>query len=243
MPPGIGDWTPDQDVWELYHLDEDWTQSHDLSAQMPEKLAQMQETFSIEAAKNSVYPVGGGLWVLLYHPELRISTPYREWNFAGDFTRMPEFCAPALGNRANIVTIDLDLPENATGVLYSLGSTAGGLTCYVDDGYLCYEYNCFILMRTKLRSTERLPVGKASIEVTTTYVEPRSGGPLNIAMTVDGEEIVAGVVPVSVPLLFTANDCLDIGISLGAPVSLDYYDRTPFKFTGHINNVNVRYTA
>ncbi len=243
MPPGIGDWTPDQDVWELYHLDEDWTQAHDLSAEMPEKLAQMQETFSIEAAKNSVYPVGGGLWVLLYHPELRISTPYREWNFAGDFTRMPEFCAPALGNRANIVTIDLDLPENATGVLYSLGSTAGGLTCYVDDGYLCYEYNCFILMRTKLRSTERLPVGKASIEVTTTYVEPRPGGPLNIAMTVDGEEIVAGVVPVSVPLLFTANDCLDIGISLGASVSLDYYDRTPFKFTGHINNVNVRYTT
>ena len=243
MPPGIGDWTPDQDVWELYHLDEDWTQAHDLSAEMPEKLAQMQETFSIEAAKNSVYPVGGGLWVLLYHPELRISTPYREWNFAGDFTRMPEFCAPALGNRANIVTIDLDLPENATGVLYSLGSTAGGLTCYVDDGYLCYEYNCFILMRTKLRSTERLPVGKASIEVTTTYVEPKPGGPLNIAMTVDGEEIVAGVVPVSAPLLFTANDCLDIGISLGAPVSLDYYDRTPFKFTGHINNVNVRYTT
>ncbi len=243
MPPGIGDWTPDQDVWELYHLDEDWTQAHDLSAEMPEKLAQMQETFSIEAAKNSVYPVGGGLWVLLFHPELRISTPYREWNFAGDFTRMPEFCAPALGNRANIVTIDLDLPENATGVLYSLGSTAGGLTCYVDDGYLCYEYNCFILMRTKLRSTERLPVGKASIEVTTTYVEPKPGGPLNIAMTVDGEEIVAGVVPVSAPLLFTANDCLDIGISLGSPVSLDYYDRTPFKFTGHINNVNVRYTT
>ena len=243
MPPGIKDWTPDQDVWELYHLDEDWTQAHDLASVMPEKLAQMRETFSIEAAKNSVYPVGGGLWVLLYHPELRISTPYREWDFAGDFTRMPEFCAPALGNRANVVAIDLDLPERASGVLYSLGSTAGGLTCYIDDGYLCYEYNCFILMRTKIRSSERLPAGTARIEITTTYVEPKPAGPLSIAITLNGEEIAGGVVPVSVPLLFTANDCLDIGVSLGAPVSLDYYDRAPFPFTGHIENVNVRYTA
>ena len=55
-PPGIAKWTPDQDVWELYHLDEDWSQAHDLAAAMPEKLAQLKETFSIEAAKNSVYP-------------------------------------------------------------------------------------------------------------------------------------------------------------------------------------------
>ena len=106
MPPGIADWTPDQDTWELYHLDEDWSQANDLAATMPDKLAQMKETFSIEAAKNSVYPVGGGLWVLVYHPELRVSTPYREWNLAGDIRRMPEFCAPALGNRGNLVTID-----------------------------------------------------------------------------------------------------------------------------------------
>jgi hypothetical protein len=55
---------------------------------------------AIEAARNSVSPIGGGLWVLVYHPELRISTPYREWNFGPHSTRMPEFCAPALGNRA-----------------------------------------------------------------------------------------------------------------------------------------------
>ena len=95
LPPGIEDWTPDQDPWGLYNLDEDWTQANDLAAQMPEKLAQMKETFAIEAASNSVYPVGGGLWVLVYHPELRISTPYREWNFGPDIIRMPEFCAPA----------------------------------------------------------------------------------------------------------------------------------------------------
>jgi arylsulfatase A-like enzyme len=242
-PKGIAEWTPDQDTWELYNLDEDWSQSNDLAATMPDKLAQMKETFSIEAAKNSVYPVGGGLWVLVYHPELRISTPYRDWNFAGDIVRMPEFCAPALGNRGNLVTIDLDLPADPHGVLYALGGAGGGLTCYVDDGFLCFEYNTFIVMRTKIRSDKKLPSGKAQIQVSTEYAEARPAGPLNITMTVNGNEFARGQVPVSAPLAFSANDCLDIGKCLGGCVSLDYYDKMPYPFNGDIHNVNVRYTS
>ena len=49
--------------------------------------------------------------------------------------------------------------------------------------------------------------------------------------------------PVSAPLLFTANDCLDIGIALGSPVSLDYYDKAPFKFNGTIDEMRVEYLA
>ena len=155
IPPGIQDWTPDNDRWELYHLDEDWSQAHDLAAEMPDKLAQMREMFAIEAARNSVLPIGGGMWVPIFHPELRIAPPYREWEFSGEITRMPEVCAPALGNRNNTVTVDADLPADASGVLYALGGFAGGVTCYLDDGYLCYEYNCFILSRTKIRSTDQ----------------------------------------------------------------------------------------
>ena len=155
---------------------------------------------------------------------------------------MPEFSAPALGNRANLVTIDAEIPENASGVLYALGSSSGGLTCYLDDGYLCYEYNLFIIQRTKIRSQERVPAGTATITVSTEYAEVKPGGPLNVTLSVNGEQQATGMVPISAPLLFTANDCLDIGICLGGPVALDYYDRAPFPFTGTINNVNVRYT-
>ena len=234
---------PDQDTWELYDLDHDWSQAHDLAAKMPDKLAQMRELFAIEAARNSVYPVGGGLWIPVLHPELRISTPYREWEFTGDVTRMPELCAPALGNRANLVTLHLDVPSDASGVLYALGGTGGGLTCYADGGYLCYEYNLFIVMRTKIRSEKKLPVGKTKVEIRTEYAEARPAGPLDITITVDGNAFAAGQVPVSAPLLFSANDCLDIGTCLGGPVSLDYYDRAPFPFTGEIHKVEVRYTS
>jgi arylsulfatase A-like enzyme len=243
LPPDIHEWTPDQDVWELYHLDEDWSQAHDLAAEMPDKLAQLRELFAIEAARNSVYPIGGGLWIPVFHPELRISTPYRKWEFTGDIVRMPEFCAPALGNRANLITIDLDVPADASGVLYALGGSGGGLTCYVDDGFLCYEYNLFIVMRTKIRSEQKLPAGKTQITVQTEYAEARPAGPLDITMSVDGDSVASGKVPVSAPLLFTANDCLDIGTCLGAPVSMDYYDRAPFPYNGHIDKVTVRYTT
>jgi arylsulfatase A-like enzyme len=241
VPPGIHDWTPDEDSWELYHLDEDWSQANDLADAEPEKLNQLKEVFAIEAARNSVYPVGGGLWVPIFHPEMRISTPYRSWSFSGDIVRMPEFCAPALGNRANTVTIDAELPENASGVLYALGGAGGGLTCFMDQGYLCYEYNCFILMRTKIRTDKPLPPGPVRIEVRTEYAEVRPGGPLNVTLSVDGQSLAAGQVPVSAPLLFTANDCLDIGTCLGGSVSLDYHERAPFPFEGTIDTVQVTY--
>ena len=57
-----------------------------------------------------------------------------------------------------------------------------------------------------------------------------------------GEVLAKGQVPVSAPLLFTANDCLDIGCCLGSPVALDYYDKAPFPFDGHIERVRVAYT-
>ena len=241
-PEGIATWTPDADVWELYHLDEDWSQARDLAAENPEKLAQMKELFAIEAARNAVLPIGGGLWVPVYHPELRVAPPFREWEFSGDMVRMPEFCAPALGNRNNVVTIDADVPANANGVLYALGGAAGGLTCYLDDGHLVFEYNLFILSRTVIRSADSIPSGRTTIVVRTTYAEPRPHGPLDIEVAVGADVVATGRVPMSAPLMFTANDCLDIGTCLGSPVSRDYRHRAPFPFEGHIERVHVVYT-
>jgi arylsulfatase A-like enzyme len=241
LPPGIHEWTPDDDTWELYDLANDWSQANDVAADHPEKLAAMQEMFAIEAARNSVLPVGGGLWVPMLHPEMRIAPPYTEWDFVGGLTRMPEFCAPALGNKPNLVTLDVEVPDHAEGVLYALGANSGGLTCFVDDGVLCFEYNLFIIQRTKLRAPTPLPSGRAKIEVVTRYAELRPAGPLDITLKVDGDVVASGVVPVSAPLIFTANDCLDVGTCLGSPVSLDYRDRAPFPFNGTIHRMHVAY--
>ena len=241
IPPGIREWSPDKDAWELYNLADDWIQANDLAAGMPEKLAQLKEIFLVEATKNKALPIGGGLWVPVLHPEMRVAPPYAEWTFFGDTVRMPEFCAPALGNKPNVVTIDAEIPAKANGVLYKLGANSGGLTCYVENGVLCYKYNLFIIQRTKIRAKHKLPMGKVKIEVETAYAIPKPGGPLNITMKVNGEVVAEGQVPVSAPLAFTGNDCLDIGIALGSPVSLDYRDKAPFKFNGTIKQARAEY--
>ena len=240
MDPSILTWTPDKDIWELYNLEEDWSQANDLADQMPEKLAGMKEIFLIEATKNKALPIGGGLFIGL-NPQYRISPPNTEWTFPGNFVRMPEFTAPALGNKNNLVTISADIPADANGVLYKLGAHSGGLTLFVEDGFLCYEYNLFIIQRTKIRGSEKLPTGNVKIEVETTYIERRAAGPLKVTLKVNGKLVAEDTVPISAPILFTANDCLDIGQALGSPVSLDYREKAPFKFNGTIEQVHVKY--
>jgi arylsulfatase len=235
-------WTPDKDTWELYNLSEDWSQADNLAEKLPAVLADKKDLFLIEFTKNSGLPVGGGLWIAALHPELRVAPPYTAWTFPGAITRMPEFCAPALGNRPNILVLDAEVPADGNGVLYALGAFSGGLTCYVKDGTLSYEYNLFEIARTSIKSKARLPAGKVKIQVETSYVEARSAGPLKILLKVNGQEVASGVVPVSAPMGFTGNDCLDIGIDLGSPVGLEYYDAAPFKFNGRIEQMRVEYT-
>ena len=243
LPPGIHEWTPDKDQWELYNLEQDWSQANDLAAEMPAKLEELKQLFLIEATKNKALPIGGGLWIPVMHPELRITPPYKEWTFAGNMTRMPEVVAPALGNKNNLVTIEAEIPANANGVLYALGGFSAGLATYVKDGMLYYEYNLFEIQRTQIVSQQKLPTGRVTIEVETTYAEPKPAGPLNVTLKVNGTVVANGQVPISAPLIFTANDCLDIGTDLGSPVSLDYFDKAPFAFNGRINEVRVRYLA
>lgn len=242
-PPGIRTWTPDQDRWELYDLEHDWSQAHDLAAEHPDKLAELKELFAIEAARNDALPIGGGLWVPAMHPEDRITPPYTEWELSGDTVRVPEFCAPALGNRPNTVTMRLHLGERANGVLYKLGGAGGGLTCFLADGVLTYEYNLFLIQRTVITSRQPLRAGDVTVEVETEYVEPRPAGPLRVVLRVDGTEVGTGTVPVSAPLLFSANDCLDIGRAYGGAVSRHYADRMPFAFDGRIDRVHVAYAV
>ena len=242
-PPGIKEWTPDKDAWELYNLEEDWSQAKDLAAKMPEKVQELKDTFLIEATKNKVLPIGGGLFVSALPPGAAGATALHAVDVLRGYGPHTGVCAPALGNKPNVLTIEAEVPANANGVLYKLGSNSGGLTLLAEDGILCYEYNLFIIQRTQIRATKKLSAGKVTIEVDTAYVVPRPGGPLKITLKANGENIGEGQVPISAPLLFTANDCLDIGQALGSPVSLDYRKKAPFKFNGKIIQVHVQYVT
>ena len=241
MPPGIKEWTPDKDVWELYNVDEDWSQSNDLAATLPEKLEQMKNLFLVESAKNANLPIGGGMWsTAMFHPEDAPAPPYKEWEFDGIPSPMPEPVAPKLGKVSSTVTMEIDAPDNPNGVLYALGGFAGGMTVYVKDGIVAYEFNLFEVRRTTIKATEKLPRGKTTVEVVTTLVD-KIGGPLDITIKASGKVIAQGQIPNGISLHFSTNECFDIGRDTGSPVSLAYYDESPFPFNGAIGVTKVAY--
>jgi len=208
---------------------------------MPEKLAELKDRFLVELTRNKGLPIGGGLWIPVFHPELKLAPPYTSWTFPGAITRTPEFAAPTLGNKHNIVSVEVDVPADANGVIYALGGFSGGLALYVKDGVLSYEYNLFEIQRTHIAATDKLPTGKVKIDVETSYVERKPAGPLKVVLKVNDKEVASGEVPVSAPLGFTANDALDFGADLGSPVGMEYYDQAPFEFNGRIEGAQVKY--
>ena len=95
--------------------------------------------------------------------------------------------------------MDVDVPEKANGVLYALGGFSAGLTCYVKDGVLCYEYNLFEIQRTQIKAKDKLPAGKVTIEVESKLAAARPGSPMDVTLKVDGKVVAQGRVPMTAP--------------------------------------------
>ena len=236
VSPGLATWDSRKDVWELYKLGEDFSQADDLAAKDPKRVAEMKSLFLKEAKANNDLPIGAGIWLRI-HPEDRVKTSYTSWTFDATTTRLPEFAAPGIGRESNRVTVQADLGDNASGVLYALGGAGGGVALYMDNGQLVYEYNMMIIERTIVRSKEKLPAGKHNIEVDTTIAKP--GAPADVVLKVDGNEVAHDTVKRTVPAAFSASETFDVGVDLGSVVSVDYFDRRPFRFNGKIERVEV----
>jgi len=202
----------------------------------PERLEKMKSLFMDQARANLDLPVGAGLWLRI-HPEDALTSPYRSWTFTKNTNRMPEGPAPPLGKKSNKVNVDLELGENASGVIYALGGQSGGLTLFMQNGKLYYEYNMMIVERYSFESPNKLAKGIHRIEVNTTIEKP--GYPGTVQILVDGLQIGTVELKRTVPGMFTASETFDVGLDLGSRVSLKYHKNAPFAFKGAIDRIQV----
>ncbi len=232
----LANWDSSKDVWELYDLRSDYSQATDLAAKNPGKLAELKKRFLALAEDNQAFPIGAGNWLRL-HPEDRVKTDYTSWIFTQNTRRMPEFTAPGVGRQSNHVTVDVDVGEGASGVLYAVGGSGGGLTVYLDRGRLTYLYNMMIIEQYTATGAQPLSAGRHRIEVATDIQGP--GGSGKVRLLVDGKEVGGVELKRTVPAAFTATETFDVGVDLGSTVSLDYFDRRPFEFKGKIESVKV----
>lgn len=238
----LATWDANTEPWELYQLDDDFSQSHDLATVHPDKLDELKALFKEVSRDNLVWPIGAGLWLRI-HPEDRVASPYTKWRFNGACTRMPEFTAPGLGRQDSHVAVALTVPESASGVLYSLGGFSGGLTLFMDAGVLVYEYNMLIIDRFQARSAVPVDAGEHVITVDTRFASPQPMAPATVTLEVDGSKVAEVVVARTVPAAFSASETFGVGVDLGSPVSPDYFDRRPLRFSGTIASVDVEVFA
>jgi len=235
-------WDPNEDVWELYNLSNDYSQSKDLAKENPKKLAELKELFDKEATDNNVYPIGGAFYSFYYHNEDLPTSPLKEWTLYEGQDRIPEPMAPKFSSgRSTLAVIDAEIEKDAEGVLFAVGGISSGFTVYMDKGFLKAEYNAMTLNRYKVASKTAIPTGKVKIEVETKYDTKERLAPATLTLRVNGKEVGQGRIGRSVPGGHTGYETFDIGTDLGSPVSLDYYDRAPFKFNGKINSINIKY--
>jgi arylsulfatase len=243
VTPGIDKWSPDNDNWELYHLEEDFSQAFDLSEKFPEKLNAMKELFLIESAKNQNLPIGGGLYMFL-HPDSIAGGGNNSFTYVGHIDRIPEANAPRIGTLAHTLALEAEIPKDADGVLFAVGGYSGGLTCYLKKGVLFYEFNQFQVSRTFLNGKSKLPAGKVNIEINLDtrkndmYPHLSSG---EIQIKVNGQDYLSGSIPILASVGFTANDCFDVGSDLGSPVSEAYFNKAPYALNGEVKKLSVVY--
>ncbi len=230
-----------EDVWELYDTTKDWSQAHDLAKKMPEKVAELQRLFELEASKYNVFPlddrkaeranadIAGRPAVVYGNTQL----------FFPGMRRIQENSVINTKNKSHSVTAELEIPESGVrGVIIAQGGNFGGWTLYVKDGKLKYFYNFLGMRYYEVPATSPLPAGTHQVRMEFEYAGGGIGKAADITLYVDGKEVGKGRVERTHGYLFSMDETTEIGCDVGEPVSTDYGPRDN-EFTGKVKWVQI----
>ena len=227
----------DQEIWELYHIENDFSQNNDLAGLEPERLQDLQKLFDVEARKHGVYPLRDA--GLMRRGDLRVPTSLggrTKMRYTSAHVRMPESSVVNLKNASHIISAQIEVPEEgASGVIACQGGNMSGWTLYLDtSGKVTYHYNCFGQYLTTLSANDKLEGGQHQILLKYNHDGGfGTGGEANLF--INGEKVDQARIDRTVPLVFSmSGETFDVGVDTGAPVGP--YE-SGFGFTGKIVEV------
>jgi hypothetical protein len=229
------------DVWELYDTTKDWSQAHDLAAEMPGKLEGLKRLFEIEAVKYNMFPLddrraeranpelAGRPQTVSGHPQLLF----------GGMHRLQENAVINIKNHSHSVTAEIVVPTSgAQGVIIAQGGDFGGWALYAHKGRLRHAYNFGGVLRSYVGADKELPAGTHQARMEFAYDGGGLGKGGTVTLYVDGEQVGEGRVERTHAFFFSMDETTDIGSDAGAPVSADYGPRDN-EFTGKVNWVQI----
>jgi len=232
----------DAEGWELYHIDEDPTESSNVAAAHPDQVSKLKALWWGEAEKYKVLPLDGSLQSRLATERPQTSRPRSRFVYYPNLSVVPAFAAPPILNRPHSIEADVEIPaEGASGVVLAQGGDAGGYSFFVDDGRLRYVYNYGGREHFDVAAPDPLPPGRHALRY---EFEPTGqpdftvgkGAPGRAQLYVDGELVANAEYPYTTALIFELEG-LSCGYDFGAPATDNY--QPPFAFTGTIHSVTV----
>jgi arylsulfatase len=231
-----------EDKWELYHVDEDFSQATDLAASNPEKLKELQDLFVQEAIRNRVFPLDDRRAErfdakIAGRPDL-VGTRTSLTLYEG-MTGISENAFINVKGRSYAITAEVDVPRGgANGVIIAQAGRFAGWSLYMKGGRVHHVYNFGGLQRSTVSSPQPLPPGPHTILYEFVYDggQPGSGGLCRL--TVDGKPAGETRLEHTMPFVYSADEGVDVGTDNETPVTEDYPEGDN-KFTGRILKVTV----
>jgi len=225
--------------WELYNLNEDYSEYNDLSAKFPDKLRDMQELFLMEATKYNVFPLDNSILPRIITPRPSATAGRTVFTYTGQLAGVPVSDAPSILNKSYTITADVDVPQGGgDGMLATLGGRFGGYGLYLLKGKPVFTYNLVDLERFRWEGQEALAPGKHTIVFDFKYDGPGFGKGGSGTLSVDGKDVATKTIPHTIPFLMSIDETFDVGIDTRTPVDDNDY-QVPFAFNGTINKLTI----
>ena len=228
--------------WELYHVEEDFAENHNVAADNRDRLIAMIATWYAEAGKHGVLPIDGSGLDRIASEKPQVAAPRDTFVYFPNTQSVPFFAAPRTLNRPHSITADVEIPgDGAEGVLLCQGTVSGGFTFFVQENKLCYAQNFVSRETFSVTSDSAVPSGRHELRF---EFEPTGeldllqghGAPGRFELYCDGTLVGATEVPYTTPIVYNPGP-LTCGTNPGSAV-VDRYT-APYPFTGTIHTVTI----
>jgi arylsulfatase len=228
--------------WELYHVDEDFSETHNLAGEHRDKLIEMIAIWYAEAGKYNVLPIDARGVARLADERPQLAPPRDLYVYYPRTSVVSNKIAPRILNRPHSITATVDIANGAEGVLVAQGSSSGGYALYVKDHKLHYAYNFLGVQHFHVATDATIGDGKHELRVELEPTGPADlahgkGTPARAQLYIDGKLAGEGNLPVTIPLDIGITDGLSCGRDEGSAVTTDY--QAPFAFTGQLEKIVV----
>jgi arylsulfatase len=223
----------DQDKWELYHVDEDRSESTNLADQYPDKLKELIAVWDEEAKNNFVLPLDDRVAVEQLANERPQSEPPRNrYIYYPDTAPVPEGVAVNIRGKSYKIVADVDVTGDSEGVIIAHGSRFGGHSMFIKDGRLNYVYNFLGIKPEQVFTSEPLPPGKHVLGMEFKREKAGEYGESlgTTTLYVDEKPVATGPMRAQIGKFTLSGDGLCVGYDSGDNVSDQY--QNPGTFTG-----------